>query len=79
MKIYKVKDLQINILDIEILSEIELKEKAFMIMKDRVEAIDDELSEEFNQFVQKGFESFELKDAIELLNLWEYEVTEVQN
>ena len=77
MKNFEIKDLQ-QLSEIEILSEREVKGKAFQIIKDRCEAVDDELSNEFSQYVKKGFENYTLENAIELLNMWEYEITEVQ-
>jgi hypothetical protein len=51
---------------------------AYEIMKDRAEAENDELGQEFAEITKNGVEGVSFDKAVEILNDWEYEVFEMQ-
>lgn len=74
---YKLIDLQLG--EEEVHSKDFIIGYAFVIMKDRSEAVDDELGREFAEIVERKKENFTFDMAVELLNDWEYDVVEIKN
>jgi hypothetical protein len=79
MKLYQLFDVQNDEVneDFARATEVDIIGYAYHIMKDRAEAVADELADEFNEVIKDGPEGVSFDKAVELLNDWEYEVYEI--
>lgn len=75
MRKFVVTDLQLG--DIRMMTELQIRKDSFQIIKNRSEAVDDELGQKFAEIVEKGFDNFTFEQAIQIQEDWEYEVKEV--
>jgi hypothetical protein len=73
MKTYIMECLDLG--EIKNISELDLRKWAFEVMKNRAGQADDELTEEFNEVIAKGFEKYTSEQAIEIAELYNYEIT----
>jgi 5-carboxymethyl-2-hydroxymuconate isomerase len=71
---YIILDKQLKYVVSEELSQEDVMMFAFNIIKDRSEAVKDELGEQFQEVVKDGFENFQFNQAMEIIKDWDYEV-----
>lgn len=73
---YKIIDMQ-SYQVIPNLSDKDVKQYAWDIVKNRVDAIpDDELGIKFSEILENGFNNFLLDKAISILSDWEYQAVQ---